>query len=160
MRVEGASGGEQDLGLRLDFPYRLGRPDDDPLGPRVTPPFQGQTGGPDGGPILTLKGEDIDLLFLPRGAFPGRKPLIFISRDSLRAALSFALSSSASSSRTVSVRSYRPVSLTSVCTVAPGSSFVTVATEPAECGGMLDNEVIGVADGDRTRDLRVHNPAL
>ncbi len=47
-------------------------PNDDPVGARVTPPFQGATGGPNGGPILTLKGEDIDLLFLPRSGFPGQ----------------------------------------------------------------------------------------
>jgi hypothetical protein len=46
-------------------------PDDDPLRGRVTPPFQGTTGGPDGGPILTLKGQEIDLFFLPRGVQPG-----------------------------------------------------------------------------------------
>ena len=47
-------------------------PTDDPVGARVTPPFQGATGGPNGGPILTLKGEDIDLLYLPRNGFPGQ----------------------------------------------------------------------------------------
>ncbi len=40
-------------------------PDSDPLGSRVFPPFQGAAGGPSGGPILTLKGEEIDLFFLP-----------------------------------------------------------------------------------------------
>jgi len=47
-------------------------PDDDPIGGRVTPPFQGTTGGPNGGPIMTLKGEAIDLFFLPRSGFPGQ----------------------------------------------------------------------------------------
>jgi hypothetical protein len=47
-------------------------PDDDPMGARVTPPFQGATGGPNGGPIMTLKGEDIDLFFHPRSGFPGQ----------------------------------------------------------------------------------------
>lgn len=47
-------------------------PDDDPMGARVTPPFQGATGGPNGGPILTLKGEDIDLFFYPRSGFAGQ----------------------------------------------------------------------------------------
>jgi hypothetical protein len=47
-------------------------PNDDPLGARVTPPFQGATGGPNGGPIMTIKGEEIDLLFLPRSGFPGQ----------------------------------------------------------------------------------------
>jgi hypothetical protein len=46
--------------------------DDDPIGARITPPFQGATGGPNGGPILTLKGEEIDLLFLSRSGFPGQ----------------------------------------------------------------------------------------
>jgi hypothetical protein len=47
-------------------------PDDDPMGARVTPPFQGATGGPNGGPIMTLKGEDIDLFFHPRSGFAGQ----------------------------------------------------------------------------------------
>jgi hypothetical protein len=47
-------------------------PENDPLGPRVTPPFQGATGGPNGGPILTLKGKEIDLLFLPKSGAPGQ----------------------------------------------------------------------------------------
>jgi hypothetical protein len=46
--------------------------DDDPLGPRVTPPFQGVSGGPNGGPILSLEGEDVDLLFLARSGAPGQ----------------------------------------------------------------------------------------
>jgi hypothetical protein len=48
------------------LPYR------DPTGPRVTPPFQDATGASlNGGPILTLKGQDIDMLFLPKGVRPG-----------------------------------------------------------------------------------------
>jgi hypothetical protein len=47
-------------------------PSDDPQGGRVTPPFQGATGGPNGGPIFTLKGEEVDLFFLPRSGFPGQ----------------------------------------------------------------------------------------
>jgi hypothetical protein len=38
---------------------------------RVTPPFQFAAGGMNGGPILTLNGEDIDMLFLPKGVRPG-----------------------------------------------------------------------------------------
>jgi hypothetical protein len=44
---------------------------DDPIGPRVTPPFQGAAGGPNGGPLMTLKGEEIDLFFMPRCVQPG-----------------------------------------------------------------------------------------
>jgi hypothetical protein len=44
----------------------------DPIGARVTPPFQDATGASiNGGPILTLKGQDIDMLFLPKGVRPG-----------------------------------------------------------------------------------------
>jgi len=47
-------------------------PLDDPLGPRVTPPFQDATGASiNGGPIMTLLGEEIDMLFLPKGVRPG-----------------------------------------------------------------------------------------
>jgi hypothetical protein len=38
------------------------------------PPFQGAAGGPPypgGGPILTLRGQDIDLFFMPKGVQPG-----------------------------------------------------------------------------------------
>jgi len=39
---------------------------------RVTPPFQDATGaGINGGPILTLLGQEIDMLFLPKGVRPG-----------------------------------------------------------------------------------------
>ncbi len=46
-------------------------PDDDPVGARVTPPFQSAAGGMNGGPIMTLQGEDINMLFLPKGVRPG-----------------------------------------------------------------------------------------
>jgi hypothetical protein len=46
-------------------------PHGDPVGARVTPPFQFAAGGMNGGPILTLNGEDIDMLFLPKGVRPG-----------------------------------------------------------------------------------------
>lgn len=39
---------------------------------RVTPPFQDATGaGINGGPIMSLLGEDVDMLFLPKGVRPG-----------------------------------------------------------------------------------------
>lgn len=44
---------------------------DDSRGSRVFPPFRGAAGGPDGGPIMKLKGEEIDLFFLPTGIHPG-----------------------------------------------------------------------------------------
>ena len=47
-------------------------PLDDPVGPRVAPPFQDATGASlNGGPILSLLGEEIDMLFLPKGVRPG-----------------------------------------------------------------------------------------
>ena len=47
-------------------------PDNDPIGARITPPFQDATGASiNGGPILTLLGEEIDMLFLPKGVRPG-----------------------------------------------------------------------------------------
>ncbi|GEM_PF-576469 len=47
-------------------------PHNDPIGARVTPPFQDATGASiNGGPIMTLLGEDIDMLFLPKGLRPG-----------------------------------------------------------------------------------------
>jgi hypothetical protein len=47
-------------------------PHNDPVGARVTPPFQDATGASiNGGPILTLLGEEIDMLFLPKGVRPG-----------------------------------------------------------------------------------------
>ena len=46
-------------------------PDSDPRGSRVFPPFQGAAGGPSGGPILTIKGEEVDILFLPTSVHPG-----------------------------------------------------------------------------------------
>ena len=46
-------------------------PSDDPVGSRVMPPFQGAAGGPSGGPLLTVKGEAIDLFVEPTGVKPG-----------------------------------------------------------------------------------------
>lgn len=46
-------------------------PDGDPVGSRVFPPFQGAAGGPSGGPIMTLKGEEIDLFLMPTAVRPG-----------------------------------------------------------------------------------------
>jgi hypothetical protein len=46
-------------------------PHGDPVGARVTPPFQFAAGGMNGGPILTLNGQEIDMLFLPKGVRPG-----------------------------------------------------------------------------------------
>ena len=46
-------------------------PDDDPLGQRTFPPFQGNGGGPSGGPLFTLKGEEIDLFMHLTGVRPG-----------------------------------------------------------------------------------------
>ena len=46
-------------------------PDDDPLGQRTFPPFQGNGGGPSGGPLFTLKGEAIDLFIHLTGVRPG-----------------------------------------------------------------------------------------
>lgn len=40
-------------------------------GMRTFPPFQGAAGGPNGGPLLTLKGQEIDLFFTPVGVMPG-----------------------------------------------------------------------------------------
>ena len=45
--------------------------DDDSGGTRAFPPFQGNGGGPNGGPLFTLKGKPIDLFFHPTGLRPG-----------------------------------------------------------------------------------------
>ena len=46
-------------------------PGSDAIGSRIFPPFQGAAGGPSGGPIMTLKGEEIDLFILPTTIHPG-----------------------------------------------------------------------------------------
>lgn len=45
--------------------------DDDPLGARFFPPFRGAAGGPDGGPLFTVHGREIDLFMMPMGVRPG-----------------------------------------------------------------------------------------
>ena len=35
------------------------------------PPFQGNAGGPNGGPLFNLHGRDVDIFFLPLGVRPG-----------------------------------------------------------------------------------------
>jgi hypothetical protein len=44
---------------------------DDPLGPRVLPPFQGEAGGGNAGPLFTLQERPIRLFFHPTGIVPG-----------------------------------------------------------------------------------------
>lgn len=46
-------------------------PQSEPKGGRITPPFQGASGGPNGGPLMTLKGKAIDMFFHPTGLRPG-----------------------------------------------------------------------------------------
>lgn len=46
-------------------------PHDDPVGGRVMPPFQGAGGGPSGGPIMSLRGQDVDIFIHPMGVRPG-----------------------------------------------------------------------------------------
>ena len=46
-------------------------PDDDPDGTRTFPPFQGNGGGPSGGPLFTLKDEEINLFIHLTGVRPG-----------------------------------------------------------------------------------------
>ncbi len=46
-------------------------PEGDEIGGRIFPPFQGNAGGPSGGPIMTLKGKEIDIFFHPILMKPG-----------------------------------------------------------------------------------------
>jgi hypothetical protein len=49
-------------------------PDDDPTGSRAMPPFAGEGNGgwtTEGGPLLTLKGQDVHIFILPTGVQPG-----------------------------------------------------------------------------------------
>ena len=46
-------------------------PDSDTDGGRVMPPFQGAAGGPSGGPLFELNGEQIDIFLHPQGIRPG-----------------------------------------------------------------------------------------
>ena len=46
-------------------------PKGDRLGNRVTPPFPGASGGPNGGPLLTIHGRDYDMFVTPTGVLPG-----------------------------------------------------------------------------------------
>ena len=46
-------------------------PDDDPMGSRFMPPFQGAAGGPSGGPLFTVHDREVDMFFLPLGVRPG-----------------------------------------------------------------------------------------
>jgi hypothetical protein len=45
--------------------------DDDPMGSRFMPPFQGNAGGPNGGPLFTVHGQEIDMFFVPLAVRPG-----------------------------------------------------------------------------------------
>ena len=41
------------------------------VGQRVFPPFQGNGGGPTGGPLISMAGQSIDMFFTPVGVMPG-----------------------------------------------------------------------------------------
>jgi hypothetical protein len=41
------------------------------MGSRFMPPFQGNAGGPNGGPLFNVHGRDVDMFFLPLGVRPG-----------------------------------------------------------------------------------------
>ncbi|MEK6374265.1 MAG: hypothetical protein AABO58_16380 [Acidobacteriota bacterium] len=45
--------------------------DDDAGGTRAFPPFQGNGGGPNGGPLMTLLGKPVDIFFHPTAVRPG-----------------------------------------------------------------------------------------
>lgn len=44
----------------------------DPLGPRVYPPYRGEAGGPDGGPLFTVRGIPYETFLVPTGTLPGQ----------------------------------------------------------------------------------------
>jgi hypothetical protein len=44
----------------------------DPLGARVYPPYRGEAGGPNGGPLLVLDGEPLEMFFHSTGVRPGQ----------------------------------------------------------------------------------------
>lgn len=43
----------------------------DVLGPRVYPPYRGEAGGPNGGALLRVRGQEVNMFFHPTGARPG-----------------------------------------------------------------------------------------
>lgn len=45
---------------------------DDPTGDRVYPPLRGAANGADGGPLLTVRGEELSMTFTPTGFQPGQ----------------------------------------------------------------------------------------
>jgi hypothetical protein len=45
--------------------------ENDPMGSRFMPPFQGNAGGPNGGPLFNVHGRDVDMFFVPMGVRPG-----------------------------------------------------------------------------------------
>lgn len=45
--------------------------EDDPLGARIFPPYRGEAGGGNGGPLLTVVGNEVDLFFHPTATRPG-----------------------------------------------------------------------------------------
>ena len=47
-------------------------PADDDVGPRVYPPFRGEAGGGDGGPLLVIDGQPSEMFFHPTAVRPGQ----------------------------------------------------------------------------------------
>jgi hypothetical protein len=47
-------------------------PPNDTLGPRVYPPYRGEAGGPNGGPLMIVGDQPINMFFYPAGVQPGQ----------------------------------------------------------------------------------------
>ena len=75
-------------------------PESEPRGGRITPPFQGASGGPSGGPLMILKNKPIDMFFHPTGLRPGT-----ILRVGDTASLSGQLAPTLPSKATITLRS-------------------------------------------------------
>ncbi len=69
--VRNAEAGVQDTAIYAALAVTINA--DDAAGPRVYPPYRGQAGGADGGPLLVINGEPVEMFFHPTGVQPGQR---------------------------------------------------------------------------------------
>ena len=142
-------------------------PDDDPGGgTRTFPPFQGNGGGPSGGPLFSLKGKPIDLFFHSTGIRPGiiLQPFERVlptgySAPTLPSLIETTLTSPSGQSRTVSGRAnkigylFEPDAAFTVTETGRWTAKVKIVFDGRHPGGQVtepfpSGDILGSRDGE------------
>jgi hypothetical protein len=140
---------------------------DDPLGARVYPPYRGEAGGPDGGALLTVRGQPVETFFHSTGVQPGQ---VFNMGDTLAVAGQVAPPLASTVSVTVTAPSGRVQQFDGIASAIgyfydPSQDFkldeagvwkvaITVSAQGANSAGQIDprdvptGDVLGAHNGE------------